>query len=413
MEKIKKQPIFTSILASEIVSLIIGLFSGFGYFVKNIGYIHMNDIVMGIIIYLLIGIFIIHPIVLTCINIVFIFINTEDSRWLRVGKVYEYTTIALGVLYSGLVLTFYKIDFSADWTKVLYNNQTHTPIWTEGYFTIILIAIISIAGYLLLSLIPIKNMPPLVIVSGISALYLGIAECVLWIVQIFAVNNLILCLFPLNCIIIAVKTIKNNIYEWNEIQHEEKKTYKYKILSIWNEKLMQSNRWPIAAFLLMWPLLGILICILVLFGQEPDAVIRAWTETSDWNLSQRVAPQNLYYDEHYLCTVAAGGHKKIVKPLRLGRRHGHEVIVNRQLCVANAFEQILEEKTPVLHRNVRSFYDTYGFPIAKLIHSPYIADIVFFAMKPLEWFFLIVLYFCDVKPENRIAIQYMPPIKRC
>ena len=41
-------------------------------------------------------------------------------------------------------------------------------------------------------------------------------------------------------------------------------------------------------------------------------------ETSGWNLSRRVAPQNVYYDEHYLCTVAAGGHRKIVKPLRLG-----------------------------------------------------------------------------------------------
>ncbi|WP_341274143.1 DUF6688 family protein [Clostridium saccharoperbutylacetonicum] len=29
-------------------------------------------------------------------------------------------------------------------------------------------------------------------------------------------------------------------------------------------------------------------------------------------------------------------------------------------------------------------------------------------MKPLEWIFLIVLYFCDVNPENRIAVQYLP-----
>ena len=142
-------------------------------------------------------------------------------------------------------------------------------------------------------------------------------------------------------------------------------------------------------------------------SQAPDAIIKAWTETADWNLSNRIAPQNIQVDEHYLCTVAAGGHKKVVKPIRLGQRHGHEVIVNRQLCIANAFEQILEERTPKLHKHIRGFYDKYGFSIIKWIHSKYAADFIYFIMKPLEWLFLIVLYLVDRKPENRIAVQYM------
>ena len=150
-----------------------------------------------------------------------------------------------------------------------------------------------------------------------------------------------------------------------------------------------------------------MVCLLVLLGQSPSAAIRAWTETSDWNLSQKVAPQNIYYDEHYLCTVAAGGHRKLVRPQRMGVRHGHRVIVNRQLCIANAFEQILEEKTPRFHRAVRKFYDNYGFPIAKLIHSPYIADLIYLLMKPLEWLFLLVLYCTDPRPEDLIAVQYL------
>ncbi|MEE3497253.1 MAG: DUF6688 family protein, partial [Butyrivibrio sp.] len=124
--------------------------------------------------------------------------------------------------------------------------------------------------------------------------------------------------------------------------------------------------------------------------------------------SQRVAPQNLYYDEHYLCTVAAGGHRKIVKPLRMGERHGHKVIVNRQLMIANAFENVLEEKTPKMHRLIRNFYDKYGFPIADYIRMNKVAcDITYIVMKPLEWLFLIVLYLVDVNPENRIVVQYM------
>ncbi|MGT2717203.1 DUF6688 family protein [Streptococcus oricebi] len=31
-------------------------------------------------------------------------------------------------------------------------------------------------------------------------------------------------------------------------------------------------------------------------------------------------------------------------------------------------------------------------------------------MKPLEWFFLLVLYLIDIKPENRIALQYISPL---
>ena len=112
--------------------------------------------------------------------------------------------------------------------------------------------------------------------------------------------------------------------------------------------------------------------------------------------------------------MAAGGHQKIVKPIRMGVRHGHPVIVNRQLCVANAFEQVLEEKTPHFHKAVRAFYDRYGFPIAKMIRKSWVADLVYILMKPLEWVFLIILYLTDVHPENRIAVQYMgkePPIQ--
>ena len=159
-------------------------------------------------------------------------------------------------------------------------------------------------------------------------------------------------------------------------------------------------------------MLGIILIILVLFGQEPDAIIKAWTETSDWTLSLKEAPQNLPMDNHYLCTVAAGGHRKLVKPIRMGERHGHRIIVNRQLLIANAFETILEEKTPRFHRAIRNFYDKYGFPIADLIRTNKIAgDITYFVMKPLEWLFLMIIYLVDSKPENRIAVQYLPTSK--
>ena len=401
IEKIKRYPILFSILFTEILAIIIG--RGFIVFFNGGFY----NIIEQLWAYLLGGIFIIYPLVLTLINIIFVFIKPKDKRIEKKVKWFEYITIILGTVFSSFSIEFFDIKFNADWMVTLHNNQVHTPLFTESQVTIIVIMLVAIVGYFCLSLIPLEKMPPLVTVCCIAAMYLGSLQCIIWIIQILSIRYLIFCLFPFNCVIIALKTIRLKVLQWKEIQHDEIKLYKYDMLNSLNRRLMDSNNWTIMAFIIMWPLLGILICILSLFGQRPDAIIRSWTETSDWNLSRKIAPQNIYVDEHYLCTVAAGGHRRIVKPIRRGVRHGHEVIVNRQLCVANAFEQILEEKTPRLHGHVRSFYDKYGFPIAKIIHSPYTADIIYFLMKPLEWIFLIVLYFCDVKPENRIATQYI------
>ena len=40
------------------------------------------------------------------------------------------------------------------------------------------------------------------------------------------------------------------------------------------------------------------------------------------------------------------------------------------------------------------------------------ADAVYILMKPLEWFFVFVLYLFDQKPENRINSQYMPRLQQ-
>lgn len=101
---------------------------------------------------------------------------------------------------------------------------------------------------------------------------------------------------------------------------------------------------PIIWILTFFPLLLILQFILVLFGQQPDSFIRVFLDTSSFKYSQIPAPPAIIVpgDGHYLCTVSVKGHKKIVKPIRAGIRHGNRIVVNRQLLVANAFENILE-----------------------------------------------------------------------
>lgn len=159
------------------------------------------------------------------------------------------------------------------------------------------------------------------------------------------------------------------------------------------------------------PILTIITSFLLLFGQKPDSMIRAFTDTYKHGFSQLdYMCRNVQCGEHFLCSVAANGHKGIVHPIRYGERRGGMIICNRQLLIANAFEELIEEKMPKTHRIIRSKYNRVGNFIHryyKVFNNKLIADLVYLLMKPLEWFFLIVLYTCDQKPENRIAKQYV------
>lgn len=121
--------------------------------------------------------------------------------------------------------------------------------------------------------------------------------------------------------------------EWQGPEEGRIREWNKPYLKWLNDVLLDASHWPVAALILMLPLLGILIGILALLGQQPDSVIRAWTETGDWRLSQQIPPPNVMFDEHYLCTVAAQGHPEVVKPLRTGVRNGHRVVVNRSYAL--------------------------------------------------------------------------------
>ena len=355
----------------------------------------------------------VYPIVLTGYHIVLLYLEA-NKKLLKPFIRFDQVAIWYGLILEFLYLTEGKYVTGSDWSVQLKNLEIHTPIFSEAAPTIIFIFIIGIAGYLYLRVRPLKKIPPLMAIISMSAMYLWVIEVLVFTVQVFkgdlSGDNLLdvyLLVYPVCIICIVARTVISKVHEWQEYEMERAKIQSNQFLNFADKILSNSKLWPIYAIIFMFPLLGIIIGILLLFGQAPDSVIKAWTETADWTLSLKEAPQNIEYDEHYLCTVAAGGHKKIVKPVRKGIRHGHEVIVNRQLCIANAFEQILEEKTPRFHKLVRGIYDRYGFPVARLIKSKWIADIIYILMKPLEWIFLMVIYTIDVHPENRIVTQYM------
>lgn len=174
-------------------------------------------------------------------------------------------------------------------------------------------------------------------------------------------------------------------------------------------RLAPFQKYPLLMVLCL-PFLALLVILLMLFGQRPDALVQAFTDTYKHGFSQMDCTGVVCPDEHFLCTIAAKGHKRWVKPLRMGVRQGWPIEVNRQLLVSNAFEELMEEKIPFLHRPIRKTYNIVGRrckAVYKVLGNQWVSDVVYVLMKPLEYFFVVVLYLFDTKPENRIARQYL------
>lgn len=410
---IKRHWLFSLFMVPVILEFITVIF-GLPFLVLSVGPNIISESIAVMFSLTLLLLVLVYPFVLTVCNLYFIFKRHLTPFQKGLSKLTEAATIVAGFFLSWIYIMEMSNIVIANWPETLYNSQLHTPIATWTFPTVTALSVVGILGYLILRFIPLKKMSPLAVVLSMTSMYIGCLMCVLWIIQTSfpESGDVLLLLFPVNCILIAIKTVRGLLWQWKELHPvcepdmEEVRTVKSRLKSL----LYDSENWPLLALLFMLPLLGVLIAILTLFGQEPDSLIKAWTETSQWSLSQKTSPPNLDYDMHYLCTAAAGGHPGVVKPIRLGVRGGHTVVVNRQLCIANAFEQIVEERLPRLHRLIRRLYDTYGYPIARHIRTPFAADVTYLVMKPLEWLFLAVIYLNDVHPEDRIAMQYITPI---
>ena len=294
-------------------------------------------------------------------------------------------------------MTFYE------WNEPLINSQKHALIWSGAYPTFFTFAALTLLALIIYSYRDANSLSPLANVFCISGILGGVVLLLVFDnqLQVASFHTFFLLIYSIHLLWVRIR-------EWQQDRTET--GYENRLLQWLHQLLNKSRNWPWLAVLVALPTLALVVLILMLFGQQPDSMIKAWTNTADWAFSQKIPPQNLIIDEHYLCTVAAGGHEKVVKPQRMGVRHGHPVVVNRQLCIANAFEQVLEEKTPRFHRFLRRNYDRYGYPFAKHIKKKWAMDLIYYLMKPLEWLFLLVLYLVDRKPENRIAMQYIKPI---
>jgi len=255
-----------------------------------------------------------------------------------------------------------------------------------------------------------KDLSPVALLFVSSSLLGGALFCLIicihFMSMIFAmiipVFNL-LYLSPFVCLFLLVREIgRLNIFLKEKLSDADNSGGDHiKSLKEW---LLENNLFVI--MILVVPIQLFIQSILYVFGQKPDSLISQFTESCGYLLSYH---QNCSCGgDHYLCSIAANGNRKLVKPLRLGLRKNERILVNRQLLIANAFENWLEEKCPKAHRIIRNAYDGCNIPVNTWSKKRRFANLLYVLMKPLEWLFLLWLYVIDTKPENRIAKQYLP-----
>ncbi|WP_216386536.1 DUF6688 domain-containing protein [Arcanobacterium phocae] len=412
----KSRPYLFQFVLSFAVSLVLAVFQLLYHLSLSGDVRAINDeefaglLFWGPFLFIVFSLFCVYPVVLLGYQLI-LFVRAlrwETPQSHRPG----YDSWALGFLLvcSVLYLSFSKqVMFLAGWQEQLKNSERHSPISPSYYPWIFLLVLLFLFAFYVLSLKPVDKLPPLIPVLAIGVLYIATVYVVLWTIQIFEYASLIdlYMLIPVVVFVLIVsRTLAITVRTHKLDVDRSVKIETHPILAKLNSYFARARTWPVLGFLIALPVMGVVYAILLLLGQGPHALIRAFTDTSEWTLSQQISPPNVFYDEHYLCTVAAGGHKKLVKPMRGGIRHGHPVIVNRQLLVANAFEQVISDRLPRTHRAIRHFYDRYGFDLAKRIRTKWVADIVWVLMKPLEWGFLSVIYLCVRHPEDLIAMQY-------
>lgn len=336
----------------------------------------------------------------------FIRLAKDAMHW---TKVIGWTLLMTAyVLFWALFLLVYS-DAHDYWRKI-DTSSFYSPISSRHSLSFWVFLILSFIGLLNLWNKGRKQAPLVLVFSSLFVLFGIIIQGVL-IAQLAhpwdynsGSHRSTLLLAPIIHIIISILLLFKLLSK--EIELSNGRTYKHSVLNFLNEKIKASQHFAWWVLILFLPVLTVMTLALVLFGQEFDSLAKVFTETTTWSFSQKTHPPYLDHQGHYLCTVAACGSPNIVKPLRLGRRHGNEIIVNRQLMVANAFEAVIQEKFPKVHQVIRKNYDRHGYPLSKDIDTPLKSNVTYVLMKPLEWCFLIFIYLTSEKPEQLIHAQY-------
>ncbi len=107
-----------------------------------------------------------------------------------------------------------------------------------------------------------------------------------------------------------------------------------------------------------------------------------WVASLIWSYkSYQSLPET---DNCFVATAAMRGHTEIVGPLAKIRRNGRVRVASRQMIILWRFEDLWRLRATASHAWFRRFYNRFGPIFARRITSPFLSDIVYLALKPVE-----------------------------
>ncbi len=348
----------------------------------------------------------------SCLALAIIFLKilkkNANPIEIGIGTVYIFSLVLFVV---GMVTHSFPFYMAID----PIDMECYSPFSDEKMLTLVFYFLAFNSSVLL---IWIKNtiLPPLTLTLSLIFIVIGIIISVLILFQVSVHNTDTLNLYnsdhgqtlflfapSLSILIGAYLVYQATLQKINDTLQIK---YSNEYLNFLNTFLATKCRNPLWIVILMFPVFFIATLILLLFGQDANSLMKVFTDTATWKLSQQVHPPILDHNGHYLCTVAVSGLPRIVKPIRIGQRNGRKIIVNRQLLISNAFEEMIQDISPKFHKIIRTNYDKYGYNLSKKINTTFLSSATYILMKPIEWIFLICLYLFCINPEQKINKQY-------
>lgn len=117
----------------------------------------------------------------------------------------------------------------------------------------------------------------------------------------------------------------------------------------------------------------------------------AWRASVNWMLIEYAKLPTTPPDDCYICTAAATGHGWLTRTERCRCPSGGPYRVSDQMRRFKAVELILRHTSPRMHHTCRAIYDRTGPALAARLVHPWLADIAYLSLKPLEWSCWVVL----------------------
>jgi len=101
----------------------------------------------------------------------------------------------------------------------------------------------------------------------------------------------------------------------------------------------------------------------------------------------------------FVVTAASRGHARFVGPLVEVNHNGRVLRANQQLLTFWEFEALWRENSPRSHGRFRRAYNVIGPAVGRKIALPWLADMAYICLKPVEFFAAAVLCAARVNRE--------------